>query len=162
MTERWAAIPGWEGLYEVSDFGQVRCLKRHRVCARVLTPSAAGLGYRKVQLVHHERREHRYVHELVLTTFVGPRPEKQECAHGNGQRDDNRLVNLRWDTRSGNHADKNAHGTACVGERHGRRKLSLAQVVQIRAAQEPPKVLAQRFGVGLAQISRIRSGGNWR
>ena len=87
MSERWLPVPGFEGLYEVSDEGRVRCLPRHRVRGGVLRPSAAGKGYLKVQLVHKQRHAHRYVHELVLTTFVGPRPPGMEVAHGNGKRD---------------------------------------------------------------------------
>lgn len=161
MEERWLPIPGFEGLYEVSDEGRVRCLPRHRVRGGVMRPSLAGKGYRKVQLVHKKRHEHRYVHDLVLTAFVGPRPSGMEAAHGNGKRDDNRLVNLRWDTRSGNFADKAKHGTATVGERHGRRKLNAEDVLAIRDAVGPRAEIAKRYGIGLVHVYRIKSRKNW-
>ncbi len=161
MSERWLPVVGWVGLYEVSDLGRVRCLRRHRVCERILRPSAAGVGYRKVQLSNKGRHEHRYVHDLVLSAFVGPRPPGLEAAHGNGKRDDNRLLNLRWDTRAGNHSDKHHHGTMCRGDTHGRAKLTSAQVIAIRAALGTCREVGERFSVSQAQVSRIRRGKNW-
>lgn len=161
MTERWKPVVGWDGLYEVSNLGRVKCLKRHRVCERILKPSLAGKGYRKVQLVHKDRREHHYVHELVLSAFVGPRPDGQESAHWNGARDDNKLSNLRWDTKPGNHADKHRHGTMCHGETHGRRKLSEREAIEIKSSVGSCKEIGDRFGVGPMQVHRIKSGKNW-
>jgi hypothetical protein len=52
---------------------------------------------------------HVHIHVLVLTTFVGPRPDGHEGCHNNGEPSDNRLVNLRWDTPCANQADKLVH-----------------------------------------------------
>lgn len=161
MIEEWRSIPGFEGAYEVSNLGRVKSLPRHRVSGRILKTSEAGKGYRKVQLVHKEKIEHRYVHDLVLEAFVGPRPEGQEASHWNGVRWDNRLSNVRWDTRSGNHDDKRRHGTMCQGETHGRRKLSARDVIAIRAAAGTCREIGLQFGVGPMQIHRIKSGKNW-
>lgn len=159
--EIWRPVVGFEGLYEVSDMGRVKCLRRHRVREHVLSPSSAGRGYRKVQLCDKSRREHRYVHDLVLTAFSRPRPPGMECAHRNGKRDDNRLCNLRWDTRSGNHADKLAHGTAWLGEKHAQAKLTNAQVVAIRAAEGTCRAIGNAFGISPMQVSRIKRRKNW-
>jgi hypothetical protein len=51
------------------------------------------------------------VHQLVLEAFVGPRPRGMESCHNNGNQTDNRLVNLRWDTKSENNLDRVRHGT---------------------------------------------------
>lgn len=162
MTEEWKEVVEFEGLYEVSNLGRIRCLPRHRVRGGILTASAAGDGYRKVTLCDKDRHEHRYVHDVVLTAFVGKRRVGQEAAHGNGTRHDNRLENLRWDTRSGNNADKIAHGTLSQGETHGRRKLSLSEVIEIRRSEGTCREIGKRFGVGPMQISRIKTGKNWR
>lgn len=50
------------------------------------------------------------VHRLVLEAFVGPCPEGMEALHGNAIRNDNRLCNLRWDTKSENSQDRVRHG----------------------------------------------------
>lgn len=159
MSEQWRQISGYEGLYDVSDLGRIRSW--HRPEARILSGSAAGNGYRKIRLAKDGEWEDRYIHDVVLTEFVGPRPKRADAAHGNGVRDDNRLTNLRWASRSENHADKRLHGTMCAGETHGRRKLNAEQVKEIRASSLSCRKLSRQFGVGPMQIHRIRTGQNW-
>lgn len=107
------------GLYEVSDCGRVRSLTRTvkgrsgptRYRSRILKP-AWSTGYALVTLAETGmgRREQRYVHDLVLATFRGPKPEGREVCHGpEGQRV-NTLANLRYDTRSANSLDRHIFG----------------------------------------------------
>lgn len=116
MTENWLPVVGYEGLYEVSDRGRVRSLAR--VCAagrkrkgRILSQSSGRYGHRRVVLYRDAVRTQWMAHVLVLTAFVGPRPEGMECCHGNGNPADNRVENLRWDTRSANQRDSVRAGT---------------------------------------------------
>ena len=51
------------------------------------------------------------MHRLVLGAFAGPPPEGMEGCHEDNDKTNNRLDNLRWDTRPGNHSDKARHGT---------------------------------------------------
>jgi len=114
----WRPVVGYEGLYEVSDAGDVRSLSRavpnrygtRRVQGRVLTASVGQRGRLSVNL-SDGRAEMRLVHHLVLEAFVGPRPEGMECCHGDGNPGNNRLENLRWDTHTSNMLDMKAHGT---------------------------------------------------
>lgn len=159
MAEQWRPISGYEGIYEISDLGRIRSLHGGRV--RILAGSSAGKGYRKIRLCRSASWEDRYVHDVVLTEFVGPRPAGADAAHGNGTRDDNRLTNLRWASRSENHADKWLHRTMAAGETHGRRKLNADQVKEIRSSSLSCRKLSRQFGVGPMQISRIKTGKNW-
>lgn len=109
MTELWLPIAGWEGIYEVSDHGNVRsfaksCVGRHR------NLSKNSQGYVLVDLWRNNRSVTKRVHRLVLEAFVGPAPEGAEACHGNGVRTDNRLSNLRWDHRLENMRDVVRHG----------------------------------------------------
>lgn len=117
MTEIWNPIPGID-FYEVSNLGRVRSLDRiikrgkgeGLQKGRVLKPQLTGTPgkqYHKVRIAGVER----LVHRLVLEAFVGPCPPGMETCHGNGNRLDNRLNNLRWDTSSNNERDKLQHGT---------------------------------------------------
>lgn len=113
MEEVWKDIPGYEGEYQVSDQGRVRSVDR------MITAHWRGKPYRrrsKGQIVKGTGRPYlgvmlgRYsvkinVHQLVLLAFVGPCPEGLEICHNNGDPTDNRLVNLRYDTRSENVRD---------------------------------------------------------
>lgn len=118
-AERWLPVMGWEGLYEVSDHGRVRSLDRviqrngadAHLCGRVLRPRAHPQGYVAATLSRDGRYMYPLVHTLVLEAFVGPRPEGTEGCHWNGDRTDNRIHNIRWDTPAGNAADKVRHGT---------------------------------------------------
>ena len=123
MTERWLPVPGWDD-YQVSDQGRVRRLERHvrqvgfggkeydRVFPeRIIRGKLDGRGYLTAHLRHAGRDETLWVHRLVLSTFTGDTPEGLDCCHNNGDRTDNRLTNLRWDTRSKNIKDAILHGT---------------------------------------------------
>jgi hypothetical protein len=123
MTEvQWRAIPNYEGFYEVSETGLVRSLPRvvpsprpgqstTRIPGRALNGSVDGTGYLAVGLHRDGRRAVRKIHRLVLEAFVGPCPEGMEACHNDGDGLNNRLENLRWDTRSGNMRDRVLHGT---------------------------------------------------
>lgn len=115
MDERWLAIPGYEGIYEVSDAGRVRGLNRitpsgRRWRGRLMKSATDRRGYPSVMLFDTKFKRFS-VHCLVLAAFVGPRPIGMEGCHNNGVRTDNRVGNLRWDTRRNNHLDKQRHGT---------------------------------------------------
>jgi NUMOD4 motif-containing protein/HNH endonuclease len=118
--ERWRPVVGFELYYEVSDLGRVRSLDRlisngtrsgMLYKGKMLKPTSDPDGRQQVSLsingVHYIRR----VHGLVLGAFIGPRPEGLDGCHENGNARDNRLVNLRWDTRSSNMFDCVRHGT---------------------------------------------------
>ena len=113
--EKWKAIPGYEGFYEVSDQGRVRSLDRivsngRRIKGQFLSPSRVRGGHLRVDLRKNGKREYIFVHRLVLLAFVGPCPTGMEACHWNDVPDDNRLENLRWDTSSANSRDASRNG----------------------------------------------------
>lgn len=141
MTEVWKSVPGYEGFYEASNLGRVKTLSRwvpfktgggRQQKEKVMKLNRHDQGYRQVTLYKDGTRVNRFVHALVLQAFVGPCPEGMECCHDNGDRADNRLENLRWDTLASNQADRLIHGTDHRGERQGSSKLTTADVRQIK------------------------------
>ncbi|WP_412033701.1 NUMOD4 motif-containing HNH endonuclease [Mycobacterium sherrisii] len=114
--ERWLPVTGHLGFYEVSDFGRVKSLDRAvesrgnrtgtwHVRGRILKPTPNRNGYLRVGLKRDGRLRNHFVHKLVLEAFVCARPEGMECCHADNDRANNRLTNLRWDTRAANVAD---------------------------------------------------------
>lgn len=116
MNEHWKPVVGYEGSYEVSDQGHVRSLDRfnsrgHRIRGGVLKPAPDHSGHLHLRLSRDARSQGAYVHALVLAAFIGTRPIGQEACHNDGNPQNNRLDNLRWDSRSENARDRVRHGT---------------------------------------------------
>lgn len=119
-TENWLPVVGYEGVYEVSDLGRVRTVKRkvqttdgrrRTVPARIRKGSVKASGHVKVSLWRDNRETTAHVHTLVAEAFIGPRPEGMYACHNNGDPTDNRVGNIRWGSPSSNSYDKRAHGT---------------------------------------------------
>lgn len=118
--EVFRPIPGWEGHYEVSNKGRVKSLRRTvphgrsgtiTKSERIMRPAShKSSGHEYVNLKFDGHKERRYVHELVLTTFVGERPKGYECRHLNDDPHNNALENLAWGTRSENGLDRTRNG----------------------------------------------------
>ena len=120
-AELWKPIDGYNGLYEVSNFGNVRSIDRYieskdgwtslkRGCQ--LKPIDNGAGYKYVALWDKGRQTKFYVHRLVAVAFLGSPPSNEhQVAHFDGDRSNNTLSNLRWATVAENESDKIRHGT---------------------------------------------------
>lgn len=119
-AEQWRPANGFEGVYEVSSLGRVRSLT-HTIRradggewtyrGRVLKAGPTTKGYLFVTFSRGAERHMRKVHRLVLEAFVGPCPEGMEGCHNDGDKTNNQISNLRWDTRSANAKDRVKHGT---------------------------------------------------
>lgn len=107
-TWRETEIPG----YLVSSEGRMAKLMS-------LKPNKTGYVQLGIPTYRGSRaRDRRYLHELVLTAFVGPRPAGAVARHLNDDPADNRVTNLAWGSRSENQWDafrngKRVHKTHC-------------------------------------------------
>lgn len=109
---KWLPIPGYEK-YIISDSGKVRTTRRvskygRLFQAKVLRQDSKN-GYKAIGLYNDNGRKSKYIHRLVLSTFVGQCPKGNECNHKDGDKLNNKLNNLEWCTKSDNikHAIKN-------------------------------------------------------
>jgi hypothetical protein len=116
VTE-WRPVAGYEGLYEVSDDGQVRSLPRpgrllvnRSYGGRVVMPGLSR-GYKLIGLSRDGERRNARIHVLVAGAFLGPRPDGMDVCHNDGNKANNAAVNLRYGSRSENSLDKRRHGT---------------------------------------------------
>lgn len=180
MRERWIGIEGWKDLYEVSNLGRVRSLDRtifvrnpHGRMAprtyqgRVLRAAPSKNGYPMVSFTAPGRKaEYRYVHELVASHFLGPRPPGLEVCHRTNTRSNCREDNLRWGTRSSNALDRHAHGTMnqARGEVHFYAKLTEDDVKWIRANKGRVTLcdMAEMFGVHHGSIWMAQARKTWK
>lgn len=172
MSEIWRDVVGAMGWYEVSDYGSVRSWRkpgqygkgRRRVTPLILSPGTDSDGRLAVVIAYPDKRRSRMIHQLVMESFVGPRPDGLEACHNDGNNTNNKLSNLRYDTPTSNQADRVLHGTSNRGERMARSKLNRAQVDEIIArcaAGEKQNAVAKIYGVDPSHVSRIVNQGVW-
>lgn len=105
--EVWKDIPGYEGLYQISNMGRVKSLPRNdKFCKRpvavILKPFVCGSGYQEVILAIKRRRKPKLIHRMVAEAFVPNQSGKREVNHKDGDRSNNRHTNLEWVTPSEN------------------------------------------------------------
>jgi len=117
--EQWRPVVGYEGLYEVSDHGNVRSLDRNspdhrggvrKFKGRKLRPGRESNGKWLVGLCRDGKAHSARVHRLVAEAFLGPAPEGAEVCHRDDNNDNNKLSNLYWGTRSDNLRDAVRNG----------------------------------------------------
>lgn len=125
-SEKWLPVVGYEGRYEVSNYGRVRSLcwrggsslqQRDKSRSRPMRPQKSTTGYRYVTLHKDGSRRNKLIHQLVARAFIGLPSEDQEVRHLDGTRTNNRVENLMWGTRSENIYDAVAHGTHYMASR---------------------------------------------
>lgn len=109
--EIWKDVIGYEGLYKISNKGNVRSMT-HRKCVHgidtisnadvMLKPTDNGNGYLIVPLFKDKTRKIHYVHRLVAEHFID-NPEKfQIVNHIDGNKKNNKANNLEWCTQKHN------------------------------------------------------------
>lgn len=149
-TRDWRAIPGYEGRYEISDYGDVLSLVKGR---RILRPTRFDRGYKLVLSNRTGARAWHTVQRLMLLTF---RPIEDAHLYTAAAKDDTHDMSLKnwyWAKRQGEHAN--------------RTKLNAAQVINIKARLMADsalsyRVIAQEYNVSLSAISHIMTGANWK
>lgn len=170
--EIWLPIAGFEGRYEVSNFGDVRAVPRivkfGRTTRHVEGKSIyqhpvknSGTTYLQVTLWIGCSPKTFKVHRLVLDAFQVQKPPGMQARHLDGNSLNNRASNLCWGTPLENTADRTKHGTGPVGARNPKCKLSPQQVAEIRNSESTALELASRFSVTRESIYNIRKGATW-
>lgn len=172
MTEEWREIPSTDGYYEASSLGRIRRVKRinglPKNPPKILKPTPKPDGYLAFTACFNSREKPMTVHKAVAEAFHGPRPEGMECCHKNGFQLNNASSNLRWGTKAENTADTRKHGGYDFrpnGEKHGRAKLTEADVLRIRESSlfgARQADLAKLYGVKACTIDKIKTRAIWR
>lgn len=175
VSEQWLPIPGYEGLYEVSNQGRVRSLDRSvpRISRRgnmgvrwyrgkMKTIYADKDGYPTVSLCKGSRQLALRVSRLVLLTFVGPPFTGAEACHKNHVRSDNRPENLHWGTRQENEDEKTTSGRRPMTtvNKVTPESATLARILYAKGWSQ--KSLSRVLSCHLSNISLIVRGKTWQ
>lgn len=155
----WRRVPGHEE-YEISEYGHLRrggelrapswSVKTAKWSGTKAYPYYGGLGS---------------AHVMVALAFIGPRPYKFDCAHWDGNPANCHRSNLRWATRRENQMDAQRHGTAAVGEKHYKARLTEAEVRIIRRKRRNGytyRDLMREFQMSQTAIADIVKEKTWR
>lgn len=122
-------------------------------------------GYIGATAWYDGKPRHFFLHRAILETFIGPCPPGMEARHLNGNRADNRLVNLAWGTRLDNAADREVHGKQPHGADSPNARLTEGQVASIRrryAARESSMLsMAREYGVGFTTVWNVVHRRTW-
>lgn len=121
--EEWKPITGYEGLYEVSSFGNIRTIKRQGTNSRTIKQQIDRKGYCYVSLCENGKYKRSSVHRLVATAFIENLKELPCVNHKDENKANNCVNNLEWCSYRYN----NNYGTArmrasatrykpCIGE----------------------------------------------
>ncbi|QWY14814.1 HNH endonuclease [Staphylococcus phage SAP23] len=149
--EQWKDIPGYEGIYQVSNLGNVKSFK----------------GKEKI-LKQYKNKDNRYIvtlrnnnnnkvyttYYLVAISFIGEKPEGYEICHIDGNSENNELSNLKYDTCSENHLDVYRYGG-----KNNKGKLEIKDVLNIRklydTGNKTVSEIAKLYNINKSSISRI-------
>lgn len=159
-------IDGFPGYYVSSD-GIVFSTQDWRGKRfRELTQYPNTYGYMRVRLTNESVRVSKFVHKLVADAYLTKKPsDDYQICHINGNKNDNRAVNLRWGTAKDNAKDREDHGKTARGIRNGFSKLTENDVAEIKKMimqKEAQWKIAKKFGVSQSAISRIATKEQWK
>lgn len=105
-NEEWRTIPGYDGLYEVSNAGRVRSLRSNtRIFDKehgIMRQKYDSKGYLRVNLHKNGKCKAELVSRLVAETFIPNPNEYPEVGHDDDCKTNNTVENLYWTTRQEN------------------------------------------------------------
>lgn len=172
--ENWKDVNGYEGFYEVSDFGRVRSVSRWVKCkngsirwreGKTLKNIKQNTGYLTVHLSRDGIPKMISVQRLVAKAFIGHQPKGAVgVMHLDGTRDNNRVENLRYGSSVCNAAFMEEHGTISRGIARHNAKLDENKIRIIRMMADDGfkyQFIGNQFGVGLTTISAVVRRQNW-
>ena len=148
LKEVWQDIKGFEGLYAISNKGNVKSLKS----GKILKPYDNG-GYYRITLSKGGKSKRFLVHVLVATHFIGDKPfENAQVNHKDLNKYNNCVTNLEWVSPSENvrHAIKNIDGRAerlksdmrKIGEQYYRLGVAASKKPVVQMDKDTGEVIA--------------------
>lgn len=105
MTEVWKDIKGYEGYYQVSNLGEVRSIGhkwQRKGIHKIKLHQNHDAGYLLADLHKNGKYKSYMVHRLVAQAFIPNPDNKPEVNHKDGNKKNNNVENLEWNTKSEN------------------------------------------------------------
>ena len=154
-SEVWRDIIGYEGIYQVSNKGNVFSIERMvqgRECGGItLKPKHRRDGYLHVGLYRNGKMKNKLIHRLVLEAFVENPNNLPEVNHKDEDKANNNVENLEWCTSKYN----SNHGTLIerISKKVRAVNVETGEVVEFNSTQE-----AERKGYSSGGVSQACRG----
>jgi hypothetical protein len=182
-SEVWKDIKNYEGLYQVSNFGNVKSLDRivnkpsgvsYIRKGKICKQSKSNLGYMTIGFTVNNQKINKYVHRLVAEAFITNTSNYPQVNHIDCDKTNNRINNLEWCTNSQNHTHASKNGlnklhlyrVAYSGEQNTNSLLKKEQVLEIRQKYIPykysAKKLSKEYNVSESCITHILNNTSWK
>ena len=152
----WKDVKGYEGIYKISENGEVLSLGRLRGAVkgkdRLLKYDISNSGYYRVTLSKNDKRKRFSVHRLVYENFVGEIPEGLVINHIDENRFNNNYKNLEACTQKQN----NHHSRDSLGY-----KLFEEDIISIRERKLTVKEIVSEYKISPRHALRIIKNERW-
>ena len=161
-NREWRPVDGFEGLYIVSNQGEIISLPRNGKTGKTLGQVMMPNGYMMASLFKDGSYTSELVHRIVAKAFCPNPLLKTHVNHMNGDRSDNRADNLQWVTP----VENEEHKREVLGNRNSPhpsvRRLTDDQALAINRSNKSCIELAKEFGVSKTTIRNIKNGRIYR
>lgn len=144
-------IPGFSN-YLINKDGRVYTKNYNKI----MIPHISNRGYKTLTLCKNGEKHQRSLHRLLAMVFI-PNPNNYPLVrHLNDKKGDNRIENLAWGTHLDNFFDKKKNGGVPT-ENRKIWALKEKDVLSIYKSNETHMVLAEKFGVSVTTIHRVKT-----
>ena len=159
--EEWRSVIGYEGIYEVSNYGRVRSVDREvkqsngsigHYKGKILKGEYDKKGYRRYRLSKNNKTQKKFEHQLVAQAFI-PNPNNYSMInHKDEIKDNNHVSNLEWCDSKYN----NNYGTIKqrISEAKKKKIICITDGKRFNSVNEA----AEFYGIGRRLISGVLSG----
>jgi len=165
--KEYRPIPEWDA-YGISSCGEIIRLKPNQgsKVGKILKPQKhPNRLYLMVRLNCFGKQKTFDIHRLVAMTWIGKIPKNYQVCHINGNPLDNRVQNLRIDTKESNEADKLMHGKSNRGNNNGQSIYPEWMIKEIKKFLDrgtKPNELAKIYPMSATYIRNIKNGYKWK
>lgn len=162
--EIWKDVVDYEGIYLVSNLARVkRIMSRKNPTCDIINNTYHPTGYVHIALTNNGKGRTFKLHRLVALAFI-PNPEnKPQVNHIDGNKHNNHVSNLEWNTSKENinHAFRIGLNTPRKGEKCPSSKLTEKDILEIRSSILTPLQLSMKYNVLREQIYKILRRERW-
>lgn len=170
--EIWKDVNGFEGYFQISNYGRVKQLERevwNGYAWFTKKEKMLKISYRKaypsVRFYIDNKVYWKSVHRLIAEAFIPNPHNKSEVNHINGIKTDFNIDNLEWVTRSENqlHAFRTGLNKPHIhkGSLNPSSKLNEIDIINIRNDKRLHRIIAESYGISRYNITNIKNHKRW-